>query len=135
METMLLSPVLRRFMCAATNFSLRGRVLVRLDRSKLTDFDCRAIANLLISNYRGQVVVPDYGFYSCDFHNSLIDQHRLIAGVRRLDQVGNLRDDLLLIEKKIAKHCTTEDAEVLAGFSGFPRGTDGHTGFIQAAVR
>ena len=134
-QTLLLSPVLKRFLCNPTNFSLQGIVLAQLDRSRLSEFDCFVIANLLISNYPGQVVIPDFGFYACAFHSSLIRQRRLIAGVNFLDEVPALKNNLLLIETKLARHASAGDAEILADLcSGFARGQKGHTDFIQDAV-
>ncbi len=132
-ETLLLSPVLKRFLAYPTNFALDGILLARLDRAVLTDFDCFVIANVLISNYPGQVVVPDFGFYGCAFHTSLIRQGRLIAGVNFLDE-SPLKNSLLLMEDKRARHCTAEDAETLAGFTGKLPGTNEYNDFIQASV-
>jgi hypothetical protein len=58
----------------------RGIVLARLDRAVLGDFDSFVSANLLISQFKGQVIIPDFGFYGREHHISLIRQNRLVAG-------------------------------------------------------
>lgn len=133
-QTLLLSPVLERVLCRATSFPLKGIILARLNRAELGDFDCFVIANLLISQYKGQVVIPDFGFYACPFHTSLIRQDRLIAGVNFIDEAPKLRNNLLLIEEKIGKHCTVEDAETLADFAGIRKSSVDYRDFIQTSM-
>jgi hypothetical protein len=108
-QTLLLSPVLKSVLCAPTNFSLRGVVLARLDRAVLGDFDAFVLANLLISQYKGQVIIPDFGFYGRGHHISLIRQGRLVAGVTTLSEVPvALRQALLTIPdiRPNLIHCT-----------------------------
>lgn len=132
-QTILLSPVLRQFLTNPTNFSFKGTILAELDRTVLSEFDCFLIANLLISNYRGTVVIPDYGFYACTFHTQLIRQNRLMVGVRFLDEVKH-KNHLLLMKRKIASRCTHEDARTLAEYKGLVAGTNAYTDFIQRSV-
>jgi hypothetical protein len=132
-QTVLMSPVLNPFLTKRTNFHLDGIVLVRLDNT-LARRDRFIIANLLIANYAGQIVVTDFGQYACDFHADLIREGRLIVGVNFLDEAPGMRNNLLLIEKKIARHATVGDAEYLANYSGFVRGQKGHTDFIEEAI-
>lgn len=132
-ETILLSPVLKSFLAGPTNFSLAGILLAKLDRRVLSEFDCFLIASLLISNYAGPVVIPDFGFYGCAFHSTLIRQNRLIAGVNFLDE-SPLKKHLLLIEDKIARKCTAQDAQTLAEYAGLLPGTKGHSDFIGQAI-
>lgn len=132
-QTLLMSPVLTRVLCRPTNFPMKGIVLARLNRAELGDFDCFVLANFLISQYKGQIVIPDFGFYSCPFHVSLIRQNRLIAGVNFLDET-ELRNPLLLIDEKIGQHCTDEDAKTLAGYSGLLPNTNAYTDFIQRRI-
>jgi hypothetical protein len=135
-QTLLLSPVLRSVLCEATNFSMRGIVLARLDRALLGDFDAFVIASLLISNFKGRVIVPDFGFYGRERHVALIRQNRLIAGVTTLSEVSpSLRQSLLTIPKKTASRTTSEDAEVLAKYEGFVPHTIEHSDFIHGAMR
>lgn len=133
-QTLLLSPVLERVLCRPTNFSFDGIILARLNRAELGDFDCFVLANLLISQYKGQVVIPDFGFYGRPHHTALIRQNRLIAGINSFAEVPDLRNDLLLIDGKIGSHCTVEDAETLAGYSGFLAQTDGWSTVVQNAL-
>lgn len=133
-DTLLLSPVLNRVLTRPTNFSFDGIILARLNRAELGDFDCFVLANLLISQYEGVVVIPDFGFYGCPFHTQLIRQNRLIAGVNFLDEAPELRNQLLLIEHKIVKHCTEDDAETLAGYLGWHKGKTGYSEFIQGLI-
>ena len=78
------SPVLRRVLCNPTNFTFKPNSvnMARIDRAELGDFDALVLGLLLISQFKGQVVVPDFGFYGRDAHVSLIRQKRLIAGVK-----------------------------------------------------
>lgn len=133
-ETLLLSPVLERVLCRPTNFSFDGILLARLNRAELGDFDCFVLANLLITNYKGQVVIPDFGFYACPFHTSLIRQNRLIAGVNFLDEAVKFRNNLLLIDEKIGHHCTAEDAECLAGYTGLVPHTNIYNEWVQKRI-
>lgn len=133
-QTLLLSPVLEHVLCRPTNFSFDGILLARLDRSVLGDFDAFVLANLLISNYQGQIAIPDFGFYGRLHHTNVIRQERLIAGVHFLDEVPELRNELLLIENKEAQHCTADDAEVLAGYAGLLPNTNVFTDFVQRSI-
>jgi hypothetical protein len=118
--TLLLSPVLHSVLCKPTNFSMKGIVLARLDRAVLGDFDAFVLANLLISQFEGQVIIPDFGFYGREHHISLIRQDRLVAGVNTLSQVRSdvLRDALLTIPKRIPSCALYDDAELLAKYAG-----------------
>lgn len=133
-DDLLLSPVVRQFVATkATNFHLDGIVLAKLDRRVLSDIDAFFIGNLLISAYQGQIVVPDFGFYACLFHVSLIRQDRLIAGVNFLDEAPAMRNVLLGIKDKRGAACTAEDAETLASYcSKFARGTEGFAADVAA---
>lgn len=134
-QTLLLSPVLNPFLSKNTNFSFSGILIARLDHADPIAFDSFLLANLLIANYKGQIVISDFGFYACPFHTSLIKQNRLIAGVNFLDEVApKLRQSLLLIDEKIGSHCTPDDAEVLASFTGIAPNTNAYTDFIQRSI-
>lgn len=132
-QTILLSPVLRHFLTNPTNFSFKGTILAELDRTVLPEFDCFLIANLLIANYSGTIVIPDYGFYACTFHSQIIRQNRLMVGVNFLDEVKN-KHHLLLMKRKIASRCTNEDARTLAEYNGLVEGTNAYTDFVQRSV-
>lgn len=122
-EDLLLSDTLKDFLCKPTNFHLDGVLLARLDRTIHTDFECLILANILMSSFKGPIVVPDFGFYGTAPHVSLIRQGRLIAGVNYLDEPKDedLRKQVLLMEPKIASHCIADDAEILAQFAGLIR--------------
>jgi len=120
-EDMLRSPVLERVLCNPTNFSFNenSRILVPLNRAELGDFDALVLGLFLMAHYKGQVVVPDFGFYGREAHTSLIREGRLIAGVNTLQELSpRLRQAVLLIEDKVASGATYEDAELLAKYAG-----------------
>jgi hypothetical protein len=134
-ETLLMSPVLRAVLCKATNFSLNGIVLARLDRAVLGDFDALVLASLLISQFKGQVIVPDFGFYGREHHVALIRQERLIAGLTTLSEVSpRLQQALLTIPNKSASGATYEDAATLANYERLEPRTNKHGDFIQEAM-
>jgi hypothetical protein len=117
----LLSPILRRVLCNPTNFSFNGNsvILVPLNRAKLGEFDALVLGLFLMAHYKGQLIVPDLGFYGRDAHVSLIREGRLIAGVNYLAELQpKLRYAVLLIEDKEGSGTTFEDAEVLAKYRG-----------------
>lgn len=134
-QTLLLSPVLENVLTKPTNLSFKGTIIAQLDRAKLGDFDSFVLANLLISQYQGPVVIPDFGFYACRFHSSLMRQNRLIAGVSSFDEVPGFKSQLLMIEEKIGSHCTPDDAKVLALYAGIPQGTNEYNDFIARCIR
>ncbi len=132
--TLLLSPVLRHFLTSPTTLSLKGIVLARLDRATLGDFDCFVIGNILIASYRGTVVIPDFSFYAIQSHSQFIRQRRLIAGLNFLDEVPIKIRQQLLLGPKIGRHTTADDAEVLAGYSRFRKGTEGYSALVEAYI-
>ncbi len=75
------------------------------------------MANNLISQHRGPVVIHDFGSYARDHHAALIREERLIAGVYTLSELPEkLRVRAMLIPK-VGKGCTYKDAEVLATYA------------------
>lgn len=135
-ETILLSPVLKRVFLRPTNFALKGIILARLDRAVLGDFDCFLLGNLLISAYKGQVVVPDFGFYAIASHIQLVRQGRLTAGLDSLSELDHLRKlrNRLLVGDKIGHHTTGEDAETLANYSRFRRDARGYRDLVETYI-
>lgn len=134
-QTLLLSPVLRSVLTKPTNFPLDKVVLARLDRAVLGDFDAFVLAQFLISQFKGQVIIPDGGFYLREHHVSLIRQDRLTVGLNTLDEVSRtLRQALLLIPSRTGSRTTFEDAEVLAKYAGLIPNTNEHTTFIQECM-
>ena len=134
-QTLLLSPILKNVLTRPTNFSFKGTIIARLDRAELGDFDCFVLANLLISQYPGPVVIPDFGFYACPLHVKLIRQNRLIAGVNSFDELPKFRNHLLLFNRKIGSGTTPKDAETLALYAGLMPGTNEYHDFIHASIK
>ena len=133
--TLLLSPFLSSVLCGPTNFSMRGIVLAQLDRAILGDFDAFVLASLLISQFKGQVIIPDGGFYLREHHMALVRQGRLVAGVNTLSELSPLlRQTLLTVPNKIAARATYEDAEVIARYEGLVPRTVAHTDFLARAM-
>lgn len=117
--TLLISPVLKTVFCKSEHLSLRGVVLARLDRAVIGDFDAFVLASFLVSQFKGRLVIPDFGFYGREFHMALIRQNRLTAGLNFLTEAPPaLRQALLTIPQKIASGTTYEDAVVLANYEG-----------------
>lgn len=136
---LLASPVLKRVFCETApvfSFNPRSVIQARINRAELGEFDPLVLGLFLIGHYKGQVVVPDFGFYGRDAHTSLIRENKLIAGVNFLDELSDkLKDNILLIKDKQASGATTQDAETLATYmSGFERGTQGFSSYVQAAM-
>jgi hypothetical protein len=114
---------------------MRGIVLARLDRAVLGDFDAFVLASLLISQFKGQVIIPDFGFYGREHHVALVRQGRLVAGVNTLSELSvPLRQALLTIPNKIAARATFEDAEVLARYEGLVPRSNAYNDFIASAM-
>ncbi len=137
-DQLLYSPVLERVLNHGHNLSLKGTIIARLNRAELGDFDCFVLGNLLISQYPGTVIVPDFGFYACPFHSALIRQERLIAGINTFAEVPKLRSHLLQIGLKIPSQAVPDDAKLLALYAGLhpdpSREDNPYNRFIQAAI-
>jgi hypothetical protein len=133
-QTLLFSPVLKNVLTRPTNISFKGIMLAKLDRAALGEFDCFVLANLLISQYPGMVVIPDFGFYACAPHADLLRQNRLIAGINSFDEVPRFKQNLLLIDKKIPSHCTPEDAKILAQYTGMMPSSNAYNAFIEICI-
>ena len=135
---LLMSPILRRVLCNPTDIiSLKpnATIMARLNRAELGDFDALVLGFFLMAQFKGQVVVPDFGFYGRNPHASLIRENRLIAGVNYLGELpDNLRSAALLIEDKEASRATPEDADILARLEGKQRGTNGYNDFVKDAM-
>jgi hypothetical protein len=136
LQTLLLSPVLRRVIDnpRRRDFAFTGTITAWLDRALLGDFDAFVLGNLLISQYPGPIVIPDFGFYALPAHSTLIRQDRLIAGLNTFDEVPELKNLLLQMETKVGRRCAPEDAELLARYSGFKRDAHGYSNFIEQCI-
>lgn len=134
---LLRSPLLSRMLCSPTNFSFNPRsvIFARVNRAELGEFDALAVGLFLIGQYGGQVVLPDAGFYLRQSHTTLLRQGRLIAGVNTLSELPpKLLQAALLVPDKVGSGTTHEDAEVLAQYKGYARGTQGFTDEVSAAM-
>jgi hypothetical protein len=77
------SPVLSQVLCSTGNqfsFNPRSVILARLNRAELGGFDALELGLFLMSHFRGQICVPDFGSYGRDSHVSLIREEGMIAG-------------------------------------------------------
>ena len=138
---LLASPVLRRVLCNPTNFSFNPRslILARINRAELGEFDALVLGLLLIGHFKGQLIIPDFGFYGREAHASLIRENRLVAGVNFLPELSpKLQRSVLLIKDKVAAGATFEDAEVLAKFAGLRpdhlRESNPHDEYVRRAM-
>jgi hypothetical protein len=133
-DDLLISPVLHDVLCKPTNFSFReGRssIVARINRAELGDYDARILGSLLMSKFKGQIIVPDFGFYARDFHVSLIRENRLIAGVFTLSELNEKLRQMCLMMEKEAAQCTYEDAEVVARYEGLIPTTNGYNARLE----
>jgi hypothetical protein len=64
-----------------------------------------------MAHFKGQIVVPDFGFYGREAHISLIRENRLIARVNSLAELPpKLQQSVLLIKDKEAAGATLANA-------------------------
>jgi hypothetical protein len=140
MGRLLLSPILKRVLCSrgeeySFNSNWRSVILARINRAKLGEFDSLALGHLLMLQFKGQIVVPDFGFYGREIHMNLLREERLIVGVNTLAELPpKLRQSVLLIKDKVASGTTVEDAETLAKYARFVPGTVGFNDFVAGAI-
>jgi hypothetical protein len=121
-DDMLLSPVLRNVLCRATNFTFReGRssVVARINRAELGEFDAFILGSLLVTQFPGPVIISDFGFYARPMYARLVREKRLAVAVHALAELEpKMRQMCLLMETKVGRGCTYEDAERLAMYQG-----------------
>jgi hypothetical protein len=141
-QRLMRSPVLKSVLDTPTNFSFnpRSTILAKINRAELGDFDALALGLFLMAHYKGQIVVPDLGFYGRDIHLSLIRENRLIAGIRFLDELPpKLRAAVLLIKDKVLGGTLYDDALILAKYAGlqpdFLRADNPFQRFVDEATR
>lgn len=112
-DDLLFSPVLTRVLTRKPNFNFNGSVIAIVNRAELGDEDALALANLLVLEHKGHIVVPD-AFYLRDIHTSLIRQGRLTVGVNYLEELPpKLKAAVLTIKDKTAYRTNLDDAERL----------------------
>lgn len=117
------SPILRDVFCERPNFTFkRGSVnQARIDRAELGPFDANVLGLFLIAQFKGQIVIPHYAPYARPMHISLIEENRLIAGVRTLSQLKERSQelhDIVLTVETIPRQCNYADAVTLAENAG-----------------
>lgn len=137
-EDLLQSPVLRRVLCSKNNqfsFNPNSTILARINRAELGDFDALILGLFLMEQFKGQVIVPDFGFYGRDVHLSLIRENRLVAGVNFLSELSPKLRNSLLLEETVASGATFEDAGILADYARIPRGTNAFNSFVDQAMQ
>jgi hypothetical protein len=133
----LASPVLRGVFCEGRRFTFNPKSanLARINRAELGSFDSLVLGLLLIAQFKGQLVLPSFGFYGRDAHVNLIEEERLIAGVNTLAELPPLlRQNLLLVSEKVASGAIADDAEELAKYEGLARGTNGFMDYVAKAI-
>lgn len=131
-DDILASPILKHVLCGSKPFSFASntrhsntRIIAKLDRAVIGDFDALVLGLLLINHFKGQIIIPDFGFFGRDAHISLVRENRLIAGVNFLDELPTkLKQACLLIKDKRAASALYEDAVVLAKFAGYSPSTN-----------
>jgi hypothetical protein len=141
MDDLLLSPVLKSVLCQPLNqysFKKGSSIVAKINRAELGDRDARILGALLIAQFKGQITVPDFGFYARDFHASLIWENRLIAGVHTLSELDDGLRDMCLLMEKVGMGCTFEDAATLAKYEGLlpdsTREKNPYNAFIKEAM-
>lgn len=135
---LLRSPVLRHVLCQPKNqfsFNPNSKIFARINRAELGEFDALVLGLILINHYKGQLVIPDFGFYGRDAHASLVRTERLIAGVYHLAELPlRLRNVMLLIQDKQASGALYDDAVLLARFAGLTPGTNAFNDYVEGAI-
>lgn len=63
-------------------------MIVRLNRKEIGDENAKLIASILISQFKGQIVIEHFGCYARPFHAALMRESRLIAGERVAAEVS-----------------------------------------------
>lgn len=141
-KDILVSPVLKPVLCnpkRGFSFNSASTIVARINRAELGEFDALVLGLMLMNYYKGQLIVPDFGFYGRKAHISLIREERLIAGVNFLDELPKeLKQMLLLMKSKHVAGATYEDAKLLAYYSGLkpdPNKADNEFNrFVDAAM-
>jgi hypothetical protein len=89
------------------------------------------IASILIAQFKGQIVIEDFGFYARPFHTGLVREDRLMAGVFKLSELDEkLRQMCLLMETEAVGY-TYDDAALLAKYAGH---VTGNNAFVKQAM-
>lgn len=73
--------------------------MAKIDRARLGAFDAFIFGSVLVSQYPGQVIISDFGFYARDFYSSLIRQNRLAIGLNALSELGQKMQQILISDR------------------------------------
>jgi hypothetical protein len=135
-EDLLLSPLLRTALRRPIPrwFFSGGTIMARLNRKEIGEDHAKLVANILVAQFKGQIVIEDFGCYSRPFHSALIREDRLIAGVYTLSELDDKLRQMCLLMGTEAAGCTYEDAEVLARYEGHVPNTNAFNSFVQRAM-
>lgn len=98
------------------------------------EHDARVLGSVLMAEFPGQIIVPDFGVYARDFHASVIREGRLIAGVHSLAELDGRLRQLCLLMEKVLLQCTADDTETIAKYEGLLPHTVVHTAFVEGAI-
>jgi hypothetical protein len=110
-------------------------IFAHINRAELGDFDALCLGLFLMSHYRGQVVVPDGGFYLRDMHVSLIREKRLIVGASFLSELPvKVRQHVLLFKDKVVSGAVHEDAVTLAKYARLTPGTNEFNDYVNGTM-
>ena len=114
-STMLMNPTLRRALTKTATFPNDKIIIAKIDRARWGEFDAFMLANFLIGQARGQIIIPNFGALGRDLHMSLLRQNRLTVGVNFLEELptATLQQAILSIQNKTAYRTTLADAEEL----------------------
>lgn len=137
MGDVLFSPLLRKVLCSSVNFTFNPNVpnLVRLNRAEIGEFNALVIGLFMLSEFDGQCIVPDGGFYLRDVHTRLIREERLVAGLYNFDELPDkLRKSAWQIADKVFSRASAKDAEEEATLLGLIKGTNARNEFVAGAV-
>jgi hypothetical protein len=138
-DRLLFTDVMRQVLCSENDFAFTGKntkVFARVNRAELGEFDALVLGLFLMAHFKGQIIVPDFGFYGREAHVSLIREGRLIAGVNSLSELSpRLRQSVLLIPDKVGSGATYEDAETLARYATrFGERSNEFEGLVKDAI-
>lgn len=140
-DGILLSPLLKKVLCSRLrSFDLPAgaSIIAKLDRAQIGETDAKILGALLISQFKGQIIVPDFGFYAREFHASLIREKRLMAGVYTLSELPPKLRTTAMLMPKVGRQCTFEDATVLAQYAGLrpdpQRADNPYNAFIEEVM-
>jgi hypothetical protein len=133
-DDLLLSPVLKDVLCKPTSrWVLSGASIVaRINRAELGDHDAKILGALLISQFKGQIIVPDFGFYvpRLTYPGEPADCGRVHTFRNWTRSCGSCAYSW----GTGTAGCTYEDAQVLAKYEGYLPNTNAFNAVVQRAM-